>query len=302
MPTAEFWTDLIDPDEAAVRDAAPTEFHPGALAQLAAAPGAPRPTIESHGSYVLGVLLVPVAVPAEDTVFYQEVDFILTRDRLMTVRKTPPGRPAFDPAGAQEACRPGESAAMHAFHLVDVVAERYLDLTDALHEEIDELEEHVEDWPSSRIRLRLSELRHDLLHIRQALAPTRDAVRRVVDGRIDLEGAPIFTRDVELHFADAYDKLLQAAERLDLARDLVASVRDYHQAKIANDVNEVMKRLTAIASILFVPTFIVGLYGQNFIDGMPELRWGGWGYAWSWFLIAATTVLQVWYFRRKKWL
>jgi len=49
-------------------------------------------------------------------------------------------------------------------------------------------------------------------------------------------------------------------------------VRDYSQAKIANDQNEVMKRLAAIASILLFPTFIVGLYGQNF-DNMPELHW-----------------------------
>ena len=61
-----------------------------------------------------------------------------------------------------------------------------------------------------------------------------------------------------------------------------------------------MKRLTAIASILLLPTFIVGLYGQNFPD-MPELGWSL-GYAWSWGLIVVTTALQVWYFRRKRWI
>ena len=116
--------------------------------------------------------------------------------------------------------------------------------------------------------------------MRRTLAPTRDAVRRVVDGRIGLEGAKLFTPDVQLHFADAYDKLLRASDGLELSRDLVAGVRDYSQAKIANDQNEVMKRLTAVASILLVPTFIVGLYGQNFRH-IPELHWG-FGYWWSW--------------------
>ena len=300
MSAGEGWIDLLDPDEAALEASAPAELHAGALIQLAEPAREPRPTIESHGPYVLGVLLAPAAVPAEDAVFYQEVDFVLTRDGLTTVRKTPPGRWPFDPSDAQEACRPGESPGMHTFHLVDAVAERYLDLIDVLHEEIDELEGHVEDWAAGRIRLRLSELRHDMLHLRQALAPTRDAVRRVVDGRIDLEGAPIFPREIELHFADTYDKLLQATERLDLARDLVASVRDYHQAKIANDANEVMKRLTAIASLILVPTFIVGLYGQNFIH-IPEFHWR-YGYAWSWCLILVTTLVQLWYFRRKRWI
>ena len=61
-----------------------------------------------------------------------------------------------------------------------------------------------------------------------------------------------------------------------------------------------MKRLTAVASILLVPTFIVGLYGQNF-HRMPELSWAQ-GYGFSWLLIVLSTVGQLWYFRRKRWI
>jgi magnesium transporter len=61
-----------------------------------------------------------------------------------------------------------------------------------------------------------------------------------------------------------------------------------------------MKRLTVIASLILLPTFIVGLYGQNFVH-MPELRWH-YGYGYSWGLILVTTVLQLIWFRRKRWL
>jgi magnesium transporter len=61
-----------------------------------------------------------------------------------------------------------------------------------------------------------------------------------------------------------------------------------------------MKRLTVIASVLLVPTFIVGLYGQNFRH-IPELHWG-FGYWWSWFLIIVTTIGQIVYYRRKGWI
>jgi magnesium transporter len=221
----------------------------------------------------------------------------------VTVRKTPPGGEPFDTTAVHEACERGgvEQPGMVAYHLVDEVAERLLDLVDTLNEEIDELEDHVEDWPAERVRERLSELRHDLLRIRKTAAPTRDALHTVVDGRIDIEGGEVFPHDVELHFADAYDKILRAVDGLELSRDLVAGVRDYSQAKVANDQNDVVKRLTAIASILLVPTFIVGLYGQNFIKSMPELRWT-YGYEWSWALIIVTTLAQIWYFRRKGWL
>ena len=94
------------------------------------------------------------------------------------------------------------------------------------------------------MRRRLSDLRHDLLHIRRTLAPTRDAARRVIDDRVEVDTGDLFPHEVELHFGDTYDKLLRATEGLESARDLIAGVRDYHQSKVANDQNEVMKRLT----------------------------------------------------------
>ena len=105
-------------------------------------------------------------------------------------------------------------------------------------------------------------------------------MRKIVDDRVELDDTELFPREIELHFADTYDKLLRATEGLETSRELVAGVRDYFQAKIANDQNEVMKRLTVVASLLLVPTFIVGVYGQNFRH-IPELAWG-YGYWWSW--------------------
>ena len=267
-----------------------------------------RPSIKSHGDYVLGLLLAAVAVPEEDVVYYQEIDFVLSRERIVTVRKTPGERPAFDPSHIGELCEAlqhEQSPGMIAFFLVDDVAERYIDLLDAVDEEIDELEEGVDTWPAEKTRRRIAEIRHDLLHIRKTLAPTRDAVREVVDGRVDIEGRALFTREVfprevEQQFATTYDKLLRAAEGVEYARDLLSAARDYQQARVSIDQNEVVKRLTAIASILLVPTFIVGLYGQNFVH-TPEYHWR-FGYAWSWFLILATTIGQIVYFRRKRWL
>src|SRR5581483_3200259 len=48
----------------------------------------PRPRIETHGDYIIGILLVAVAIKTEDRVFYQEVDFVLTPDAFVTVSKT----------------------------------------------------------------------------------------------------------------------------------------------------------------------------------------------------------------------
>lgn len=301
-PTVE-WVDLLDPDEHALRERMSLRLFPLALEDLlqpTVHDDEPRPKLESHGTYVFGVLLVPVEVPSEDRVYYQEVDLVLTESLVVTVRKTPANGTPIDLSGIRENARDNLTAGMLAYRIFDQVAESFLDLVDALHDEVDELEDHVEEWANERVRRRLSDLRHDLLHIRRTLAPTRDAARRVIDDRCELAEGELFPHEVELHFGDTYDKLLRANDGLESARDLIAGVRDYHQSKISNDQNEVMKRLTVVASILLLPTFIVGLYGQNF-HHIPELGWAQ-GYGFSWFLIVATTLLQLWYFRRKQWI
>jgi magnesium transporter len=299
------WIDLIDPSPDELRARLPRDVQESAL-ELLLAPARhtdePRPTLQAHGDYIFGIFLVAVAVPEQDRVFYQEIDAVVTHDVLLTVSKTPPGEHPYDPRPAREACHPDDEAGMMLYRLVDDIAEHYLDLVDALDEEIDELEDNVETATPEVTRTRLSELRHDLLHIRRTLSPTRDAVRRVVDNVIEVEqGEEVFPHDVEVAFNSAYDKLLRAFDGLELSRDLIASVRDYLQAKIANDQNEVMKTLTVIASLLLLPTFIVGLYGQNFQHHFPEIHWRL-GYVWSWALIVVTTFGQLWYFRRKKWI
>ncbi|MBI2710413.1 MAG: magnesium transporter CorA family protein [Actinobacteria bacterium] len=305
------WIDLVDPDDAALEGSFPDRLHPSALDALRAPlvhDDEPRPKLVSHGSYVFGIFLVPKVVDhpdvgsddGADTICYREVDMVLDEDAMLTVRKTPERGEPFPVDDVRAACRRGESTGMAAYRLVDAVAEGFLDLVDDLHEEIDRLEDNVEHWRNEQVRERLSHLRHDMLHIRRVLGPTRDAVRRVVDDRIELSDGELFPHDVELHFGDAYDKLLRATEGLESAQDLISGVRDYHLAKISNEQNEVMKRLTAIASMVLFPTFIVGLYGQNF-RRIPELGWAQ-GYGFSWLLIIVTTISQLVWFRRKGWI
>jgi magnesium transporter len=297
------WIDLLDPNEEELRSCWPTQLHEAAL-EILLAPHThqddPRPKLESHGSYVFGILLVPVVVKNEDRVYYQEVDLLITHHLVLSVRKTPPDGKPIDLERVIEADH-RESAGMAAWEIVDEVAEGYLDMIDDLHEEIDELEDNVDTWSNEKIRTRLSELRHDMLHIRRTLAPTRDSVRAVVDDRIELDDdVELFPHEIELKFGTAYDKMLRASEGLETARDLIGGVRDYHQSKVANDQNEVMKALTIVASIFLPPTFVVGLYGQNF-DWIPELHWAQ-GYGLSWLIIIVSTVGQLIYFRRKGWL
>ena len=301
---AATWIDLLDPTAEELHAQSPRELEESAIELILENPehdDEPRPTLHGHGDYIFGIFLVAVVDTEADSVYYQQVDVVITHDTLLTIRKTPPGnKPPYDLATVREAAKPDDSPGMLAYRIVDDVAERYLDLVDDLDAEIDELEDDIESQTPELTRQRISALRHDMLHIRRTLGPMRDAVRRVTVNACEVDVGPeVFPDDVEVAFNAVYDKLMRALDGLELTRDLLAGVRDYHQAQISNSQNEVMKRLTVIASLLLVPTFIVGLYGQNFRH-IPELGWH-YGYEFSWALIIGTTLFQLWWFRRSRW-
>jgi magnesium transporter len=305
MPPAVNWIDLLDPSVEELERHLPATIHERALARLRAPAehdDEPRPRFESHGDYVYGVFIVPVCRRRSDEVHYQEIDLIVTHEVVLTIRKTPAEDKPFNEAPIRERveAEPGASAGKVVYFLIDAIAEEFLHVVDELDDEIDEIEEGVESWEADVIRARVSYLRRHFLHIRRALGPTRDAVDRVADRRIDVTGDEVFPQEIEYDFRDAYDKLLRAMDGLEFTRDLLNGVRDYHQAKVSNDQNEVVKRLTVIASLLLVPTFIVGVYGQNF-DVMPELHWYL-GYVWSWGWIVLLTLAQLAFFRWKRWI
>ena len=301
MAAGDRWLDLLDPSAEEIAAAAGVE--PSSReAALLVADGEPRPFLFGKGDHAVGGFVVPVAVPAEDRVYYQFVGVVLTRDRVVTVRRTPEDGEPYDPAELQATCDPSDAhPGFVVLELADEIAERFLTLIDELNDEIDEAEDAVEQGadPES-VHRRLSDLRHDVLRIRRTLAPTRDAVHRVVDGRLEQEAEGLIDPRDGAYFADVYDKLLRATDALELSRDLVSGVRDYHQARVSQEQNEVVKKLTVIASLLLFPTFVVGVYGQNF-DHMPELHWH-YGYAFSWAIVVVSTIGQLAFFRWRKWL
>ena len=128
---------------------------------------------------------------------------------------------------------------------------------------------------------------------------SRGAVRRIRDRTLDLDDDTLFPDEVEREFADTYETLFRAGEELDVARELLVSSRDYHQSRIAESQNEVAKKLTVIASLVLVPSFIVGFYGQNFV---PEFDKGYWIIGVSAGLILVSTVIQLAIFRWRSWI
>lgn len=296
------WVDLLDPSREEVLSALPLHVDPDVVETLASpalSDREPRPMLESHGSYVFGVLVAMRPVIEDGLAEHQEIDLVAATDLIVTVRKTPKSGIPYDPAALHPSVEAGAPAGVLVHRLVDDVAETFLELLDAVYGEIDELEDQVDEWRPATVRLRMAELRHELLYRRRTVSATRAAVRRVLDGRVEVGDHALFPPEIERLFGDTYDTLVRVTEELDVARDLLASVRDHLQAKVAETQNEVGKKLTVIASLVLVPSLIVGFFGQNF-EG--EFEKGFWTLTISTGLIVGSTVFQLALFRWRRWI
>ncbi len=114
---------------------------------------------------------------------------------------------------------------------------------------------------------RIYTLKREIAEVRRAVLPLREPMRRFATGAvpgIDEASAPFFR--------DVLDHLNQAAETVDGLDQLLSTAFDAHLAQISVQQNEDMRKISAGAAMVAVPTLIAGVYGMNF-HHMPELLW-----------------------------
>ncbi|MGH2356696.1 MAG: magnesium/cobalt transporter CorA [Candidatus Limnocylindria bacterium] len=183
------------------------------------------------------------------------------------------------------------------YTLLDEAVDSYFPTLDAFSDRIDDLEERVlsaADSTAAALRTML-DLKRELLELRRALGGMRDVANALLRRDIELiEDAAV------PYYQDLYDHLVRVLDQVDLYRDLLAAVLEARLTVTSNNLNAIMKRLTAFTVILMVPTLIAGIYGMNF-DVMPELGWPL-GYPFALGVMAAAIIGAVTFFRTKDWL
>jgi magnesium transporter len=184
------------------------------------------------------------------------------------------------------------------YSLLDTLVDGYFPVMDKLVDRIEELEEGIFS-PKSRENNRDSisimlELKRNLLTLRKIAAPERDLLNVLT--RRD---SPIFSEQTRVYFQDVYDHLVRVTDTADAYRDLLSSAVDANLAVISNDLNKVMRTLTAFSIILMTDALIAGIYGMNF-ENIPELHWQ-YGYFYCLIFMAAVSWLLYMFFKRKNW-
>ena len=147
------------------------------------------------------------------------------------------------------------------YQLADELIVDYMQVVEALDEEIEIVEDEVFGKPSAEMVQRIFTLKRATLHLRRVLSPLREVLNKLA--RDDY--AVIDAKD-RVYFRDVYDHLVRLHDISESLRDLVGGVLDTYLSVINNRMNEVMKTLTLITTLFMPISFVAGFFGMNFFQ------------------------------------
>jgi len=184
--------------------------------------------------------------------------------------------------------------------LLDAIVDGYFPVLEAYGDDLEELEESLLEQPSRDDLIRLYGIRRNLLALRRAAWPLRDALTQVLRD----EPATIGPEAVR-HLRDTADHVTQVVDVLESYRELAASLVDLYLSSLGHRTNEVMRVLAVVGAIFLPLTFLAGIYGMNFDTSkpanLPELSWD-YGYPIFWGVALAITIVLLALFARLGWL
>jgi magnesium transporter len=181
-----------------------------------------------------------------------------------------------------------------AYSIVDTVVDHYFPVAESYADRLDDLEDEITGRPTRETMARLHAAKRELMALRRAVWPLRDALSLLVR-----EPGPLVRDETLVYFRDTADHCIQVMDLVESYRDLGASLTDLYLSSVSNRMNEIMKVLTIFAALFIPLSFITGVYGMN-VDH-PARAWY-WSMPFVLGMMGAVAVVLLLYFVRKGWI
>ncbi|MFW6294864.1 MAG: magnesium/cobalt transporter CorA [Halanaerobium sp.] len=182
------------------------------------------------------------------------------------------------------------------YALLDAIVDNYFHILERNEEVLEELDDIVVAAKTGPDTLEIiQDLKQEIVFLRKTIWPLN-----TIFGNLYRVESPLIKKETDYYLRDVYDHIGQLMDEIDVSRDMLSSMLDIYLSNKSNKMNEVMQFLTVISTIFIPLTFIAGVYGMNF-KYMPELEHKI-AYPAVMFLMLVIAVIQLIYFKRKKWL
>jgi magnesium transporter len=253
-----------------------------------------RPKVEPYDRYLFIVMQMLRSAPGVDS---EQLSLFLGANFVLTFQEQPGD--CFTAIRQRIRMNHGRLRAAGpdylAYALIDAVVDNYFPALERYGEQLEDLEQEVVTRPDRQTLGKIHEIKRDLLTLRRAVWPAREALNSLVR-----DETPFIARDTRTYLRDCYDHAVRIIDIIETDRETAFGLLETYLSSMSNRMNEIMKVLTIIATIFIPLTFIVGVYGMNFTN-MPELH-SRWGYPGVLIVMGAIAAVMLVYFRRKGWL
>jgi magnesium transporter len=290
---------------------APTEVHLGEIArQYGLHPLAvedavyahQRPKLEQYDDDLFMVLKTTTYVPHDrltatsEVIGTGEVMVFLARDYVITVRHGQHNALAGlrqQLETQRELLCLGPAAILYA--VADLVVDTFVEVAGAVEDDVEELEASVFSPERTDDIGRLYQLKRELMQLRRAVSPLEVPLQKLAERHVDVVPTPMRS-----YFRDVQDHAIRVRDQVSALDELLTSILQASLARTQMTDNEDMRKISAWAGIIAVPTAIAGIYGMNF-EHMPELE-SRWGYPLVLLVILGACLLLYRGFKRNGWL
>jgi magnesium transporter len=296
-PDTIVWLDLQNPtDEELTRLGEEFKLHPLAIED--ASREHQRPKVEGYENFYFVVFYAIDFNTEKQALEAREVDMFLSEKYLITVHTKPMQELGeVEQRWIRNVKQHEWGVGVLLYSMLDTLVDSYFPIIDNLVEQAEELEDSLFKGAirQNTFAQQLLELKKQFLALRRIVTPERD-VLNVLTNRDD----PIFDEHASVYFRDIYDHITRLADTIDLYRDQLSTTMDANLSIISNDLNKVMRTLTAASIILMADSLLAGIWGMNFVN-IPELHLE-YGYFGALVLMALLSILLFLFFKRLKWL
>ncbi|MGM9972803.1 MAG: CorA family divalent cation transporter [Clostridiaceae bacterium] len=179
--------------------------------------------------------------------------------------------------------------------ILDSICDEYFVSLEDLEELVDNIEGVLIRDSSSELQTRILELRRKILRFKRVVTSLRTVTYSLISYDYDF----IKPSTIKL-IQTIYDNTYKIYEALDAYTDTLATDLSIYETKLSNKMNKTMEFFTVITTIMAPLTLIAGIYGMNF-KYMPELKYKA-AYPITMAIMFIMIILQIIYFKKKKWL
>ena len=291
------WVDVVQPTPEEGQQLLADTFHFHPLSVEDALSEIHHPKVEPYDRY-LYVILHGIDFRAGEHQFAtRDVDFFLGDNYLVTVHDGY----SRSIQKIKDLCvqhvhilEEGPVALLH--RIVDSMIDNYAPEMEEIEKQMDGLEENAILGAADNLVRPILAIKRDLAELRRVVIPQRDVV-----GRLARREFPQISNEMAYRFRDVYDHLVRYSDEATMFQDRVTGILEGYLSAISNRLNQVMKVLTVVSTIVLPMTVLTGLWGIN----VPLPRFAGPDGVQFWWLVgimAGITVAMLAIFRRKRWI